>query len=310
MGINSFKKIRKVFIVSAGRCGSHFFGKNLKKLSKYFYSIHEPDKISFRGENKKELWFKLINYGIWNLIILKALAKSGSRNLSLLRLKTNKNLNINHLWNWLYKDRKLIDFYKYQIYFEANAQLFGLVSDLIKMPRTKVAIFIRDPRTWVQSWLNKGTWYDEKDILGNVNWLGFKRLTPRNVGRKNTMWKSYDRFQKLCWVWNYMNSNFYKIISKYKKNIRFFLFEDFFIKKKEDIIKDFLRFIIGNNYTPKYLECTLNLLQQKENQTLSKKFPAWEYWNKQYAINLHSICGELMQKFGYGKEEKWLKKLY
>ena len=302
-----FKNINKLFIISSGRTGTDFLGKNIGYLSNSIYSIHQPDVINFTKSRRKELFFKLTNLGFINIIVLKFLGIKGTRNLSLKRVKNyfEKEKSLKKLID----ERKKLNLNPVNLYIEANWQLFGIIQDLLSLKSSKVILIFRDPRNWVTSWMNKGGWYDNKDLLSKINVLGFKRITPQNVGIYNPEWKNYTRFQKLCWVWNYMNSNFYNTLRENNKNVRHFFFEDIFMKKDKTTIRNFLQFALDDYFKEEYVNKMLGMLQNKVNENTQEEFPKWPDWDKKYCRDLHYFCGDLMQKLGYGNEPEWLEKL-
>lgn len=305
--MSKIENINKLFIISAGRTGTDFFGKNFSFFSKHIYSIHQPDVINLEKSRRKELFFKLKHLGFYNLIIAKLIGKSGTRNLSL--IKVRKKNNENKIIQKLLKERTNLNLNYSKLYIESNWQLFGLIEDLLKFNKSKILIVFRDPRDWVSSWMNKGGWYDKNDLLSKINILGFKRVTPANVGIDNPDWKDYSRFQKLCWVWNYMNGNFYEAVKENNPNIRHFFFEDIFAKRDESTIKDFLQFSLGEYFKDEYVDQMLSMLQHKVNQKPKEEFPNWIEWDKKHCQYLHYFCGDLMKELGYGTEPEWLKKI-
>jgi len=298
----------KSFIISAGRTGTEFFGKNLKLLNSNFYSIHEPDRISFTNIRRPELLNKFKYQGFWNLIIFKGLGLTGTRNISLKRI--NNLFSKDKVIKKINNERKWINLKNYNVYIESNWQLFGLIKDLISIYNSKVIIIFRDPREWVRSFMNWGYWYDSKDLLSKIDILGFKRISPKNVGIKNSNWKNYTRFQKLCWVWNFINSNFYNLLYESDcQNIRSYFFEDIFIKKNETIIRDFLHFTLDKYFKEHYVNQLFQLLQKKAGQSIKKDFSLWIEWDKKSCQDLNYFCGDLMQKLGYGNEPEWIEKI-
>lgn len=297
----SFNNIRKVFIVSAGRTGTKFFGKNMVTFVPNSVSVHEPDKVSFqKGEG---LLNNIKRQGVIDLFFLKSLGVTGGRNLSLHALKGEKS------------DRRILQSFLYSrawvkdcnYYFESNSQLFGLTGLLSKIPNTKIIILFRDPRDWVRSWMNKGYWYDNKDILSKLNFLGLKRLDPKNVGIHLQDWLYFSRFQKLCWVWNYMNSNLTHSLDR--ANVMSFTFEDLFISKDFHLTKNMFDFIFEHSQTEKYVNEFMALTDNKVNQTVFDTFPHWKQWSDDQCRTLHSFCGDLMVKLGYGSEPEWMEKV-
>lgn len=303
-----FYNISKVFIVSPGRTGTKFFGNNLKALSKCIYSVHEPDKISLARAKRKESIEKIRQQGIKRPVILKLLGYSGTRNLSLQNLKNSAEKK--NIINRFIEDRKWIDLNNTSCYIEANSQLFGLIRQLKSMPNSRLIIIFRDPRSWIKSWVNKGEWYTKDDLLSIINLGGLKRLSPENVGIYNEHWKEYSRFQKLCWVWNFMTNLFISEIEKASPNLAYFFFEDLFIKRDVNEIERFLRFSLNDLYDPIFTHRLRKMLDHKVNENRSEIIPSWEHWDYEMCKNLDFFCGDLMDDLGYGKEQEWLEKLW
>src|SRR6056297_522671 len=294
MKTDHFTKINKVFIISSGRTGTKFLGNNFHKISKEFYSIHEPDRITFNKKQAGELIQKFCKQGITRPIVLKAIGYCGTRNLSLKNI--NKELSKKRITKRFLDDRKWFKPQDNKIYIESNHQLFGLINILITLQNSKTVIIFRDPREWVKSWMNKGSWYTSTDVLSFVDFAGFKRITPKNVGIHKTEWLGYSRFQKLCWVWNFINKCFVDEIEK--NNLSYFFFEDLFIKKDPQILRNFLTVSLGNLYNPEHSKNLSMLLHTKVNDTTIEVFPHWEKWDIALCKELQLNCGWLMQKLG------------
>lgn len=306
MSAPDFWTVKKVFIVSAGRTGTKFFGENMSKLSGALYSIHEPDRLSIRRDRIGNNFQKIKKIGFSNAVIKKFLGTRGSRNLSLNNISGKLPRGI--IQTRLLEDRKWVPS-EIDLYVEANYQLFGVIEVLLNLKNSKVILFSRDPRDWVASWMNKGSWYDRKDLLTQIDLLGLKRLTPKNIGQKLPQWDNYSRFQKLCWAWTAMNGIFYNLCNANYSNLTYFFFEDIFVNKDITEIQRLLGFLMGKMYNESVLENFMELLEKKINTNPDTSFPPWTYWDPKTCIDLEDICGDLMRKLGYGKENYWFKKL-
>jgi len=297
------KEINKIFIISAGRTGTKLFGDHLEKTIPNSFSEHEPDNVDLFNfdnliKNIKRQSFK-------ELFILKGLGQLGSRNISLRYL--NNTFSKEKALEKIKYERRWIEGCKF--YFEANQQLYGLTNILPEIPNSKVLLFFRDPRDWVRSIINKGKAYTDKDILYKINVGGFKRISPENLDKKSENWKNYNQFQRICWVWNYINTNFYNSINGNNQNIRHYFFEDIFIKNNENTIRDFLEFALDEYFEEEYVARLQKMLQNKVNENTKQEFHKWHDWDKKHCQDLHYFCGDLMQKLGYGNETEWLEKI-
>lgn len=305
MNSDHFEKINKVFILSAGRTGTKFLGDNYNKISNEFYSVHEPDRVTFSKKQTGELIQKLFKQGVTRLVLLKAIGYCGTRNLSLKAI--NKELGNELITKRLIDDRKWTKLENNKVYIESNHQLFGMIDILETFSNSKTIIIFRDPREWVKSWMNKGIWYTKTDILSLLDFAGFKRITPKNVGVHSIEWTSYCRFQKLCWVWNFMNRFFVDAIEKH--NLSYFYFENLFIRKDSKTLEMFLVDSLGDLNKPEYVESLAMLLNTKVNENTDSTFPGWEKWGVDDCRELQLICGNLMSKLGYGNEPEWIEKI-
>jgi len=135
-----------------------------------------------------------------------------------------------------------------------------------------------------------------------------KRLTPKNIGQKLPQWANYSRFQKLCWAWTVMNRIFYNSCKAGYSNSTYFFFEDIFVNKNMAEIQRLLFFLLGEMYNESILDTFIELLKKKINTNPEGSFPQWTHWDPILCLQLEEICGDLMKKLGYGKENYWLKK--
>lgn len=199
---------------------------------------------------------------------------------------------------------------KTNIYLEANLQLCGL-TDLLPLafPNSRVVFIVRDPRSWVSSWMNLGrAIYSSYDVRCRFN----SRLTPYHFEGDpyKKIWKSMTRFEKLCWAWARENSYALKCAES-TDSVKVFRFEDLFCEGNNyDEMVRFLEFV--SEFPDGFrAEWTFNpeLLGQKVNAAGRKMFPEWTEWNIEQAGLLDEHCGELMKQLGYGCELQWQEKL-
>lgn len=297
---------KRVFIVSSGRTGTEFFGINVGKISDDVFSIHEPDALSISKKKRIEFYSKVKLLGWLNLLIKKPLGLYGTRALSLQRL--GNKISGQKAINKFLEERKWID-QNYKFFVESNHNLFGLTKELSELDNTKLFILVRDPRDWITSMMNKGGWYDRKDMSYRLNILGFKRLTPNNVHEYHQQWNEYSKFEKLCWSWNYINNHLFRTAEKQNDNVRLFYFEDIFLNKERSKIEKMLQFIFGKDYNTIHLDKCVELMKSKINARPKDEFDDWKKWDSKTCQTLDAICGELMRKFGYGSEVEWKEKL-
>jgi len=73
-------------------------------------------------------------------------------------------------------------------------------------------------------------------------------------------------------------------------------------------IQRLLFFLLGEMYNESILDTFIELLKKKINTNPEGSFPQWTHWDPILCLQLEEICGDLMKKLGYGKENYWLKK--
>ena len=172
-----------------------------------------------------------------------------------------------------------------------------ILNDVVSV-KPKIIHVVRDPRDFVSSFMN---WKDQKikrKILHHI--IPFWQPTPWIVGESSFMERmSMSKFEHFCWIWRYKNELFERLEMKgeYKR----FHFEDIVQGDTEESsaiseLNNFLEF--SNN------EKSVNRPSKKVNKSKGK-FPKWINWTPQQAAILDKHCGELMRKYGYGKEKEW-----
>ena len=295
---STFDEKHKVFIVSVGRTGTKFFAEILPQIIPDCYAVHEPDNIKIAKPNMFRNIIKQVKEqgGITNLILLKALGLTGARNLSLRRLRNR--LDEKSAINQFKKERQWVERICCSTYVESNQQLFGFSEDLLMLPNTKIIYLVRNPFDWIRSWINLNqSWYGKKDLLAMVNFLGFKRISPKNIGIVDVQWKEYSQCSKLAWLWNYLNNIFYKISSNHR-NAWLFRFEDIFVQKDEETIHAFLNLLINDKKALEESQKTfMHLLVVKIHSGYVRKIE-WDFSPKELN-SVRKICGPLMKEFDY-----------
>jgi len=292
-----------VFIISPGRTGTKYFGTLLAEMIPSSYSTHEPDA----WKNLKDSPLTRIrNFGLYQILFGKFVGKTGVRNLSLNYLEGH--LSLEQLQSAVYKSRRR--FYQKidkDLIIESHRGWFGAIEGIRTVfEKYKIVIILRDPRSWLTSNMNWGTLFGPKDKISK---FGLKRLNPAIVGdtEYSNKWNAFDRFEKLCWVWNTMYRIMLNDIAG-DYHCRVFLYEDlFFGEKRYHVLNDFLDFItVFSDRTFKYHIVT-GLLEKRIHATKKEKFPDWSEWSSKEVTFMDSMCGDLMRTFGYGYEPDWLK---
>ena len=293
MGI--FEDKHFVFLISAGRTGTKFFGDLLGDMIDGAFSVHEPDVLmDFKIKSMQQLQ----NFGLYNLIIGKLLRKTGIRNLSQnflsgrIELAELKSAIVGHREKFYRSiDKELI--------IESYSGWYGAIPAIRSLYRNyKIVVIVGDPRDWVVSNMNWGTMYGKRDWISR---LGLGRLAPAMTGdaQFEDQWQSFSQFQKLCWAWK----TIYEIILRTVENdpnALIFKFEDIFrSEKKYENLAKLLSFI--SEFPEKKFSYRVPeaVLEKKVNINISYEFSGDENWDAKMSNDLKNICSSTALKFNY-----------
>ena len=302
--INKFS----IIITSLGRTGTTFLADFFSNNFQDIYAVHEPGKIIIKKLNPKIILKAIKEIGIKGAVTNKLFGCQSIMQISNLRLAGIINAQV--AANKIIKARKkYIETKTEKIYLESNYQYHGLLDSLpLAFQQLQAAYIVRDPRDWIRSWMNLKALYHQSDIhsfLGN-------RLTPLMAGDTQVAkeWKSFGQFEKLAWLWGYVN----KFILKNAKNnpqIKIFRFEDLFLSsQKEENFYNFINFLISNSLggqaMPKNIKMIIkNTLAKRVHKSKNSVIGSWRDWPKEKIKILDKFCSPAMQKFNYGMEKDY-----
>ena len=161
-----------------------------------------------------------------------------------------------------------------------------------RYPNVYIAHIVRDPRTFVRSYLNWThsrfkSWVANKIVLG---WHPSGYFTGELSWRE---WRRMDEFQRVCWHWTYKNTLLEELFADDERYIRI-RFEDLFLAQDSGTLREMLAFV-GIPYQERFAA----MLQKSKNVSRKAYFPAWEAWETERKRQLLDICGEKMREYGY-----------
>ena len=149
---------------------------------------------------------------------------------------------------------------------------------------------VRDPRDFVSSFMN---WKNRK-LSGKIAhhlvpfWMPEPKLKER---------LSMSKFEHFCWIWNKKNRLFADAFS-HLPNYHLFRIED--LKPDSEKLQELLHLTTNSDDVKTVLNKT------SHNRSMNDGFPSWEIWEPGRAKKFDKICGNLMKKYEYGHEEKWV----
>lgn len=249
---------KHIYVLSTGRTGTTFLYK--------FFNTHYPG-LNITHQTR---WSRLLNI---------------AGNLPL-RLKHKA-----RLIQWLFKKLK-----KQTIPQSTVDPLLSLpikiLIDAGKIPDYKIIHLVRDPRTFVPSFMNWKIQSFKRTLLHHL--VPFWQPSPFWSGEtgffKSLFMPKYEHF---CWVWQYKNTLFNSYRNK----------EHYLLLKTEDFKGDKLQSGIQQMIT--FLELSIKeidygrLQNKKDNVSKKSSFPAWNAWPPGMKQKMKDYCGELAVELGY-----------
>lgn len=297
-----------IFMTSTGRTATQFLGHNLSRFVVDCTSLHEPDSLWL--DRPQEWYKKMKEFGVLRMTVGKMLPRYSLRTLSVVRYRGQ--LPDEQIVEYLRQLRApILRTAPSTIYGEANGAYCALV-DLLPhaFPNARVVYIIRDPRAWVQSWMNMNIpFYSWRDVRA---WLPYGRLQPGQLYHDPyaPVWRQMSQFEKLCWAW--ARENAYAVARASQTDaVRVFRFEDLFeAETRMETFRNLLEFVtcFPNGLRAQWV-LPQELLSQRVHSTKEGKFPPWTGWSSAIVKQLDRYCRPVMERFHYGQEPEWQEKL-
>jgi hypothetical protein len=284
-----------------------FFGELLGTMIPDAFSVHEPDV--FVGFERRTV-DRIREFGFWNMVIGRALGRTGARALSEKMMAQKIDPAAARQWVHRIRDRyySAIDAL---LVIESNSQWYGALPALrAAYLDCKIIGVVRDPRSWVRSWINEGGRHDQRDrVLG----YGCERLCPAMVGDEAyaARWKSMDTFAKLCWEWKTLYREIDRFVAG-AQNAMMFRFEDLFLSAtSRSHATELLNFICTWPERTYHFELNESSWAKPVNESVPSRLDEWRSWSPNRARCLQEICrGRLLKSYGYCDEPEWSELLH
>lgn len=288
-----------VFIASGGRTGTTFFGDKLDSIIDDCWSEHTPDMWS--GFSKRTL-DRIARFGLWNIVIGRALGRTGLRALGQRRL-TGK-LTDAQCIEELHKLRNSYHASIDESLIIESYSRWWMLADLIPAvwPHAKLIGVIRDPRDWIISWQRHQPRRHTKSFIW---WFPLGALTPKSINDETwaNRWDELGQFGRLAWDWHLLYSCIDKAASE-NALAKVFRFEDIFSNENSNV-RDLVDFAAQHGERRYPVQSLDGFIDDVRNSSKGQK-RHWRSWSSEEARLLDSLCGPLMQKYGYGTEPEWL----
>lgn len=287
-----------VLVTSGGRTGTSFFAEVLDGIISDCFSVHEPDVWHgvFRPDSWRAVWW----FGFYHVVVGKFQRRTGMRCVAERYLSGD----------WTEQDtvdaiiRQRGEFYGSRtasLIVESNTQWYALLPLLPRiLPRYRVLALVRDPRTWVRSYVNFGGHHDDRD---RVQRFGLPRLSPAMIGGEwGDRWEQMDVFERLCWDWKFITSRLLEAADA-DDRIRLVRFEDLFLSDdRRTRLEETLAFLTDFEDARYEFRVPPGLFEQKVNVSRPTRLGPWEKWSERRREFLTEMCGSLMSRLGYALE--------
>ena len=206
--------------------------------------------------------------------------------------------------------RRLVEKITRPIYVESNWYLYGFLEPLKEVfGRPKILHVVRDPRTFIPSYINYGTFSGLKKIA--AEFLPYWYLKPEQKDPKTPLrWKQMSEPQRLAWHWHVVNQEIDRGKELYGDDYLLLRYEDIFPREKKGGAGDG-----GGADAPTALppgltklldwiglpanDKLVQLMGDKRNASQNRGFPKWEQWDEATRKAVLEMCGEQMGRYGY-----------
>ena len=280
-----------VFIISAGRTGTKYFGTVLQETIDDSFSVHEPDVLS--GINFR-LLHQIKNFGFYNMVP----GRTGIRTLS--EKFMGQQISEKELSNSVINHRK-----KYygsipkQLIIESYYGWYGCIPAIRKVFKNyRVIVVARDPRDWVTSNVNWKEWYGKNDWVSR---LKAGRINPNMVGDKDyaQKWEGFSRFQKLCWAYGHIYNTLLDEVEK-DNHVQLFKYEELFqSSERYESLERLLKFITKFDDYNFNFSVPDRLLERRIHKNSSDEFPKHPEWAEELQNQYWEICGDIHHRLKY-----------
>lgn len=290
-----------------------FLGEMLGQILDDCFSVHEPDILHVVPQKRwsahlADTLRKIRSFGLYHMVIGRLLGKSGTRALAYAYLSGQ--LSFDQLIDRIHLARdRYIGNRSEGLFVEACHQWYPILGPLHRAyPAARMALIVRDPRTWIRSFVDWGGRHDSRDW---VEKLRAGRITPHLVGDEKfaAKWSEMSSLEKLAWDWRFIYGQLLQHTQE-SGLARIFRFEDLFgIEADSELQADFLAHVAGRVPRDGEIDALKANLVNRVNRSRDSRIDAWAGWCSQTAQSLERMCGQGMRELGYGGEPEWTRLL-
>lgn len=203
--------------------------------------------------------------------------------------------------------QRLVEKITRPVYIESNWYLYGFLEALRDVfGRPKILHVVRDPRTFIPSYINYGTFSGLKRIA--AEFLPYWYLKPEQYDPGTSKrWSGMSEPERLAWHWHVVNREIDRGAAMYGDNYLLLRYEDLFPREKKDapgtaapaasLPPGLTRLLDWIGLSPN--EKLVQLMGDKRNASRNRGFPRWDQWDEPTRQSVLAMCGEQMERYGY-----------
>jgi hypothetical protein len=161
----------------------------------------------------------------------------------------------------------------------------------------RVIHIVRDPRTFVPSYLN-WTHTRLKSYIANKavpGWHPNGWLAGEFTWRQ---WQVMNEFQRVCWHWRFKNELLETLFSKSARYMRLRFEDIMFGNQRKEMLANLLSFL-DIPYEPRFEI----IFEKKKNVSEKTYFPRYADWPSERKYQLAEFCDSTMERYGYAPDE-------
>ena len=194
--------------------------------------------------------------------------------------------------------RRLVEKITRPIYVESNWYLYGFLDALKEVfGRPKILHVVRDPRTFIPSYVNYGTFSGLKKVA--AEFLPYWYLKPEQYEKSPPKrWGQMSEPERLAFHWRVVNREIDRGAALYGGDYLRLRYEDIFPRESDAVPPGLSRLLdwMGLPANEKLLEL---MRDKKMNASRNRGFPKWEQWDEPTRSAVLAMCGEQMERYGY-----------
>mgnify|MGYP006283904859 CR=1 FL=1 len=254
-------KMKPVFFLSTGRCGTNWFAEYLSG-DKNFKVFHEP----------------IPNLGVQGKIVYNILKGKGKK------LEDVSDILIKEIFLAAREQHLRYAYKSERQYIETNNHISFFAPILAEIfPEALFVHLYRHPGEFVRSAMRRGFYSDN-------NTDDIKRIKPVEESQYHQKWAELSQIGKNAWLWNETNL----FIEDFKKDLKPERVHSFNFNNLSVDSLQALNEFIGIN-----IKNLKRLIKKRKNVQKAGSFNSYHNWSDQAKTELRSICGDLALKYGY-----------